>query len=79
MRRQWLLHRSPRRRIIIVLEDYKYMFFFFYRDLKLIILGAANIGKTCLLQRYLTGDFAETISVSPIRLLDSITCIYIYL
>jgi len=34
------------------------------RDVKLIILGSANVGKTCLLQRYLTGDFAETISVS---------------
>lgn len=33
-------------------------------DAKLIILGSANVGKTCLLQRYLTGNFAETISVS---------------
>ena len=33
-------------------------------DLKVIILGAASVGKTCLLQRYLTGEFAETISVS---------------
>jgi Ras-related protein Rab-20 len=31
-------------------------------DLKVIILGAASVGKTCLLQRYLTGEFAETIS-----------------
>ena len=35
-----------------------------FSDVKLIILGSANVGKTCLLQRYLTGDFAETISVS---------------
>jgi GTPase SAR1 family protein len=34
------------------------------RDLKLIVLGSANVGKTTLLQRYLTGDFADTISVS---------------
>ena len=36
------------------------------RDLKVIILGSANVGKTCLLQRYLTGNFnADTISVGP--------------
>ena len=32
----------------------------------MIILGSASIGKTCLLQRYLTGDFKDdTISVGP--------------
>ena len=37
-----------------------------FRDVKVIILGSASIGKTCLLQRYLTGDFKDdTISVGP--------------
>ncbi|XP_064383518.1 ras-related protein Rab-20-like [Halichondria panicea] len=31
-------------------------------DAKLIILGCANIGKTCLIQRYLNDKFADTIS-----------------
>ena len=35
-----------------------------HSDLKVIVLGAASVGKTCLLQRYLTGEFADTISVS---------------
>ena len=35
-----------------------------FRDVKVIILGSAAVGKTCLLQRYLTGDFKDdTISV----------------
>ena len=38
--------------------------FNFFRDVKVIILGSAAVGKTCLLQRYLTGDFKDdTISV----------------
>ena len=41
-----------------------YYFLCPHRDVKLIVLGSANVGKTCLLQRYLTGDFAATISVS---------------
>ena len=40
-----------------------YIFVFVFRDAKLIVLGSANVGKTCLLQRYLTGNFTETISV----------------
>lgn len=30
---------------------------FHYRDLKVIILGAASVGKTCFMQRYMTGQF----------------------
>ena len=37
-----------------------------FRDAKFIILGAADVGKTCLLQRYLTGQFAETVAVGLI-------------
>ena len=31
-------------------------------DFKLIIFGASNIAKTCLIQHYLTGSFAETLT-----------------
>jgi GTPase SAR1 family protein len=31
-------------------------------DIKVIVLGESNVGKTCLLQRYLTGEFAETVT-----------------
>ena len=39
---------------------------FVFRDIKLIILGDTNVGKTCLIQRYLTGEFAETVTVSDV-------------
>lgn len=32
---------------------------FFYRDLKVIILGPASVGKTCFMQRYMTGEFND--------------------
>ncbi len=39
-------------------------FYDLFRDVKVIILGSAAVGKTCLLQRYLTGNFKDdTISV----------------
>ena len=39
-----------------------------YRDLKVIILGPASVGKTCFMQRYLTGEFKENVEpVSPIK------------
>ena len=37
----------------------------------MIVLGSANVGKTCLLQRYLTGNFNdETISVGIVDRLN---------
>lgn len=38
------------------------------RDIKVIILGDANVGKTCLIQRYLTGAFAKTVAVSGVHM-----------
>lgn len=35
-----------------------------YRDLKVVILGSASIGKTTLVHRYLEKHFQESISVS---------------
>lgn len=32
---------------------------FRYRDLKVIILGPASVGKTCFMQRYMTGEFHD--------------------
>lgn len=40
-----------------------YFIYLLFRDIKVIILGDSNVGKTCLLQRYLTGEFAETVTV----------------
>ena len=50
--------------------DITWCLVFVFRDIKLIILGDTNVGKTCLIQRYLTGEFAETVTVS-----DVIRCI----
>ena len=36
----------------------------FHRDMKVVILGDAGVGKTTLIHRYLHGIFAQTISVS---------------
>ena len=33
---------------------------FLYSDLKIIVLGASAVGKTCLLQRYISNTFSET-------------------
>ena len=37
---------------------------YFFSDIKIIILGDSNVGKTCLLQRYMTGEFSDTLAVS---------------
>ncbi len=39
-------------------------FLSFHRDLKVVILGSASVGKTTLIHRYIDGRFQETISVS---------------
>ena len=34
-----------------------------YSDLKIVILGTADVGKTTLIHRYIEGNFQKTISV----------------
>ncbi len=36
----------------------------YFRDLKVVILGAASVGKTTFIHRYIEGTFQEKISVS---------------
>ena len=45
-------------------------------DLKIIVLGASNVGKTCLLQRYISNTFSETESVrdTPVSSIAFILC-----
>lgn len=35
-----------------------------FRDLKVIILGPASVGKTCFMQRYLTGEYKDNVEPS---------------
>ena len=45
------------------------MFSLYYSDLKIIVLGASGVGKTCLLQRYISDTFSETEHVREYYLL----------
>ena len=38
---------------------YQIILLFHCRDLKVIILGPASVGKTCFMQRYMTGEFND--------------------
>lgn len=39
------------------------MFFYCFRDLKVVMVGDASVGKTCLVLRYIDRQFQESISV----------------
>lgn len=39
------------------------MFFHCFRDLKVVMVGDASVGKTCLVLRYIDRQFQESISV----------------
>ena len=39
------------------------VFAFLFRDLKIVMVGDASVGKTCLVLRYIDRQFQESISV----------------
>lgn len=39
------------------------MFLYRFRDLKVVMIGDASVGKTCLVLRYIDRQFQESISV----------------
>ena len=55
------------------------LFLLLCSDLKVIVLGSSGVGKTCLLQRYISNTFSDCESVrNSISLVDSIVFILCY-
>ena len=43
-------------------------FMLVFRDLKVIIMGSAHIGKTCFINRYIEGQYKESVTVGILLL-----------